>query len=279
MNSILSKKRTFVFLTLLLVVFISHLFYCQKSDNNIIAEWQKNQKLAGHLSITYPANNTVFPPEIVAPTFLWKDETEQAGKWLVSINLKEKDQSINVFTNQPQWRPDPVQWEKIKSQSIDQNVQVAILGVSGASIVSGGSVHISTSKDSVNAPIFYRDVPLPFKHALKNLASIRYRLGDISKDGESKVMLDNLPICGNCHSFSGDGKTIAMDVDYANDKGSYVISEIEHETPLTLDKIITWSDYKRDDGGDDLWIAFTNFQRWSLCSKHSKRSFHLCSQR
>ncbi len=228
------------------ILFMSQLFYCQNSDNKVIENWQKNKNLKGNLSITYPENNTVFPPEIVAPTFLWKDEIEQADKWLVSINLKE--QSINIFTEQQQWRPDSVQWGKIKSQSIEQNIQVAILGISGSSIVSGSSVVIGTSKDSVNAAIFYRDVPLPFKHALKNLHSIKYRLGDISQDGESKVLLEDLPICGNCHSFSRDGETMAMDVDYANDKGSYVISDIEKVTPLTLDKIITWSDYKRDDG-------------------------------
>jgi tetratricopeptide (TPR) repeat protein len=247
MNPILSK-RNILFVFTLLTLFVSQLFFCQKGEKAAIANWQENGELKGNLSIIYPANNTVFPPEIVAPTFLWQDEIEQVEKWLVSINLEEKDQSINVFINQAQWRPDPIQWEKIKIQSIDQNVQVAILGVKGSSIVSGANVQISTSKDSVNAPIFYRDVPLPFKHALKNLTSIKYRLGDISKEGESKVMLDNLPVCGNCHSFSGDGKTLAMDVDYANDKGSYVISEIEQETPLTLDNIITWSDYKRDDG-------------------------------
>jgi tetratricopeptide (TPR) repeat protein len=60
--------------------------------------------------------------------------------------------------------------------------------------------------------------------------------------------LKNLPLCGNCHSFTADGGTLAMDVDYANDKGSYVISQIRPETVLTPDQIITWSDYRRGDG-------------------------------
>ena len=60
-------------------------------------------------------------------------------------------------------------------------------------------------------------------------------------------MLENLPVCGNCHSFTPEGRTLAMDVDYANDKGSYVISKIEKETVLSLDKIITWSSYRQED--------------------------------
>jgi hypothetical protein len=32
-------------------------------------------------------------------------------------------------------------------------------------------------------------------------------------------MLDNMPVCANCHTFSKNGPTLAMDVDYGNDKG------------------------------------------------------------
>lgn len=39
-----------------------------------------------------------------------------------------------------------------------------------------------------------------------------------------------------------------MDVDYANDKGSYIIAPLKDTVNLTLDKIITWGDYKREDG-------------------------------
>jgi hypothetical protein len=31
---------------------------------------------SGQLEISYPIDETVFPPEIVAPTFVWSDETE-----------------------------------------------------------------------------------------------------------------------------------------------------------------------------------------------------------
>ncbi|MGB9701128.1 MAG: hypothetical protein ACPL1A_00195 [Candidatus Kapaibacteriota bacterium] len=57
-----------------------------------------------------------------------------------------------------------------------------------------------------------------------------------------------MPICGNCHTFSKDGKTLGMDVDYGNDKGSYTIASIAPTIHLSKDNIITWTDYKKEDG-------------------------------
>ena len=33
------------------------------------------------LRITYPQEGTLFPPEIVAPTFTWEDQTGKADRW------------------------------------------------------------------------------------------------------------------------------------------------------------------------------------------------------
>jgi hypothetical protein len=51
------------------------------------------------------------------------------------------------------------------------------------------------------------------------------------------------PVCGNCHSFIADGKTIAMDVDYASNKGSYAITDVREKVVLASDDIIAWNDY------------------------------------
>ena len=39
--------------------------------------------------------------------------------------------------------------------------------------------------------------------------------------GRAAGVLENLPVCGNCHSFSGNGSVLGLDVDYGNDKGGY----------------------------------------------------------
>ena len=61
-------------------------------------------------------------------------------------------------------------------------------------------------------------------------------------------MLENMPVCANCHSFSKDGSQFAMDVDYGNDKGNYAVSNVERESKIGLENIVSWTDYKRVDG-------------------------------
>jgi len=246
-NSKLIKPIGLFVLIIALIIIIWLIFFRQPGREIIVAEWRKNRQLHANLTFVYPLNGTLFPPEIVSPTIIWKEETENIKRWYITVETDSNDEIISLFTEQQKWKPNAEQWEKIKQNSLDQNVNITVLGVGESKIESGASISIRTSRDEVEAPIFFRDVPLPFMHAVKNLGSIRWRLGNISSEEPSKILLENLPVCGNCHSFTQDGKTMAMDVDYANDKGSYVISNIEKDTYLSDDKVITWSDYRRDD--------------------------------
>jgi Flp pilus assembly protein TadD len=56
------------------------------------------------------------------------------------------------------------------------------------------------------------------------------------------------PKFATCHSFSGDGGVLGLDVDYGNDKGAYAILPVSKQMVLDDKKIITWSDYKKGDG-------------------------------
>jgi Flp pilus assembly protein TadD len=145
--------------------------------------------------------------------------------------------------------PDPDTWQRIKSLSRGQPATITITGFNSADLdraLSRGRFKLSTSDDAVGAPIFYRDVPLPFGHVLENLQSIRWRLADVSSY-KPPTLLTDMKVCGNCHSFTRDGKTLAMDVDYGSDKGSYVIAQIERQTILAKSNVISWSDYRRED--------------------------------
>jgi tetratricopeptide (TPR) repeat protein len=246
-NSKLFKLIGLFVLIIILVLVIWMIFFQLPGRESIIAEWKENKQLSGNLKIVYPLNGTLFPPEIVSPIIIWEEKSENITSWYVTINTDSENEIISLFTEQKNWKPSVEQWEKIKHSSVDQNLNITVLGVGDSKIESGSSVSIRTSRDEVGAPIFFRDVPLPFMHAVKNLGSIRWRLGDISSELPSKILLENLPVCGNCHSFTQDGTTMAMDVDYANDKGSYIISKIEKDTYLSDDKVITWSDYRQDD--------------------------------
>ncbi len=104
-----------------------------------------------------------------------------------------------------------------------------------------------TSPDEVGAPIFYREVNLPFIEAVKDPSRIRWRFGPVAATEQPPIVLEKLPVCGNCHSFSKDGSTMGLDVDCANDKGSYAILSVKPEMVLDREKIITWNDYRRED--------------------------------
>jgi tetratricopeptide (TPR) repeat protein len=216
---------------------------------DVLAAYNPEAEYSG-LKILYPYNDTFFPPEIVPPTFSWEDTKAASDNWLVTIKFQDDGDRMNFLSQSKEWTPGAKEWEAIKKRSLEKDAQVAILGFSGSApgkILSGGRISISTSKDEVGAPLFYREVNLPFVDAVKDPSLIRWRFGAISSPEPPPVVLDNLPVCGNCHSFTADGKTLAMDVDYANNKGSYVITQIAENMTLATSDIITWYDYKKED--------------------------------
>ncbi len=215
----------------------------------ILAAYDASKPPSG-LTVHYPFDEAVFPPEIAAPTFRWKDSNEESDAWLVHVEFPDAQEAISVERLNQQWTPSESQWETIRRRSLSSRAEVTVLGVRRARqsrILSSARISISTSPDEVGAPIFYREVNLPFRDAVNDPSQIRWRFGDVSSPQRPPVVLQNLPVCGNCHSFSADGKVLGMDVDYASDKGSYAILPVSQEMVLEPNKIITWSDFRSED--------------------------------
>jgi Tfp pilus assembly protein PilF len=203
----------------------------------------------GNIEIKYPLDETLFPPEIVAPTFVWSDQTEGVGNWTVLVRFDDKGEVLRFPTTEPRWRPSEADWASIKQRSVERDAQVAIVGVGpDAKAASSASVRIRTSTDPVGDSIFYREVPLPFISAVQDPARIRWRFGAIDSETAPPIVLEDLPVCGNCHSFSGDGSVLGLDVDYGNDKGAYAILPVSKDMVLNDEKIITWNDFRKGDG-------------------------------
>ena len=202
------------------------------------------------LRITYPADGTLFPPEIVAPTFLWED-APGAERWEIVVRDASGADVVKESVDTPRWRPSEESWKRIKQQSRERDAEVTVTGVrhaDSATPVSSGRVRIRTSKDPVGDSLFYREVPLPFLKAVQDPAKIRWRFGTIDMENGPPIVLSNLPVCGNCHSFADDGSVLGLDVDYGNDKGGYGILPVSEHMVMDDQKIITWADYKREDG-------------------------------
>jgi tetratricopeptide (TPR) repeat protein len=244
----------------------------------------------GLVAIDYPPEGSVFPPEIIAPTFLWHDAAEAATVWRIEVRFEDGSPGIHAEsrgepvkigdidprcvskTNElpkltPQeaaahsWIPAVDAWAEIKKHSVERRATVTISGFrdgNSSQAISFGRVTMETSKDPVGAPIFYRDVPLLPTETEKGVIRplppgasglIAWRLRSIDRP-QSRLILDGLPMCANCHSFSLDGKTLGMDVDGPeNDKGTYAIAPIAPRMSIHNRDVITWNSFRDKPAG------------------------------
>ena len=204
----------------------------------------------GGLEITYPLEGTLFPPEVAEPTFRWRDHNPQANTWLVAIEFGTGKEPLKSLTQAPQWTPTPQQWRDITRRSIVTPAKLTVIGVNRSAarrILTSATNRFGTSGDEVGAPLFFREVNLPFLTAVTDPAKyIRWRLGPVSSREPPPIVLEKLAVCGNCHSFSRDGKTLAMEVDSGNEKGGYAIAPVQEDINLDPGKVIDWNDYKRN---------------------------------
>jgi tetratricopeptide (TPR) repeat protein len=241
-------KRRFSGFFILAALLVS----CHPSVDEIRKQIQQSDIKPSGIEMSNPVDGAVFPPEIQPPLFKWNDTSGNSVNWNLFIDDSSGNNLYQTELAKNSWRSDDKLWEQIKQVSKIHPVKITIIGepksifkTNYPSVV----ITIKTSTDSVGAPIFFRAVPLPFSYAVKHVDQIKWYMAGIS-DKSPRLMLSNMPVCANCHSFNANGSLLAMDVDYANDKGSYAISQTSGECQLDFDHIITWSDYKRYDGED-----------------------------
>ena len=232
------------------------------------------------LVIDYPQDGSIFPPEITPPTFIWRDADAAAKTWRIDVVFSDGAKPLHAIsqgdpmrigeidprcisnTNQlpsltPEqaaahtWKPDSATWTLIKHHSSEHRATVTITGIDDADRpISKCRVLLSTSKDPVDGQIFYRDVPLMPAEGKKGIVQplspslvylINWRLRDLAQP-ESCVVIHDLHTCGNCHSFSTDGKTMGMDVDGpGNDKGLYAIVPVQKHMSIRNEDTVSWN--------------------------------------
>ena len=144
------------------------------------------EKALAPITIDYPAEGSIFPPEFIAPTFAWRDASESATVWLIDVafasgvagmqvrspgerlRVGEIDPRCVSDTNEPpkltpqeaaarSWTPDAKTWAAIKQHSVERPATVTITGYQDNKLegpVSRGRVTIQTSTDPVGAPIW-----------------------------------------------------------------------------------------------------------------------------
>jgi tetratricopeptide (TPR) repeat protein len=248
------------------------------------------------ITIDYPAEGSIFPPEFPPPTFLWRDPDSSATAWMIEVAFRDGSPAVHVRapgermrigeidarcvapSNEPPkltaeqanartWQPDAETWAAIKRHSAGGAATIAITGYATQSVsraVSRGKVGIETSADPVGAPIFYRDVPLMpselEKGVIKPLAAsavplVAWRLRNVAQT-RSRLLLEGLHSCANCHSFSRDGKTMGIDIDGPqNEKGLYAIVPVRPRMSISNENVVAWSTF-RGKLGSKLRVGF-----------------------
>jgi tetratricopeptide (TPR) repeat protein len=243
----LGRERVFSLSAFALVACLS-LFLCAAADRH-----DRSDNAFAQITVDYPREGSIFPPEIIAPVFRWRDTNPEATNWKIEVTfagrgpvIREKtngprlkigeiDERVVSSTNRPPvltpeeeqghtWTPDDKTWSEIKHYSVNRPAKVTITGFSDEKQlhpISRGELTIETSADPVGAPIFYRDVPLIPSEGKKGIISPipKHSLGLIAwrlrnvSQPQSRVLMTGVSTCVNCHSFSRDGKTMGMDVD------------------------------------------------------------------
>jgi hypothetical protein len=147
----------------------------------------------GPITVDYPLEGSVFPPEFPPPRLEWRDASPRARFWTIDVSFGQEaapslratsrgepieigeidERAVGKTNELPKltpdqaaahtWRPDPERWEAIKQGSTRRPAVLTITGYADEGLgraVSRGKVTISTSSDPVAAPVFFRDVPL-----------------------------------------------------------------------------------------------------------------------
>lgn len=202
------------------------------------------------LTITYPYDGAVFPPEIAAPAFTWTDQSVTADQWLVVFRLGDGQKPVFAISETSQWTPDKDTWEVIKAGSSVDGAEVSVFGIGLApstTLVSKDRIRIVTSTDHVNASVFFRQVPLPFKNDRRTLKQVKWRLGDIAAYDEPAVVMQNMANCASCHQVSKNGRLISMEMNYKGDSGAQFIVPVQKSIALSSRHFMTWSTFPKPD--------------------------------
>jgi hypothetical protein len=157
-----------------------------------------------------------------------------------AFDFQDGGEPMSFLSDAKEWTPCEEDWATIKQRSLERPAQVSILGVQRSHpkmLLSGARISISTSQDAVEAPIFFREVPLPFIDAVKDPSRIRWRFGSVAKREEPRLLLDGIPSCATVIR-SARRQDVCDDVDFASDKGSYMISPVRKRMRFRKTKLL-----------------------------------------
>jgi tetratricopeptide (TPR) repeat protein len=196
----------------------------------------------GRIDIISPLDGTVYPKDFAPPWFRWQDSDLTCDSWLIRFEFGPGSADLQFTNAEPRWRPSVEIWHTIKQGSLTHSARVTIAGLNRSqpeSLRSSVRMVIRTSPDEVGAPIIFREVSLPLSEAASDPGRLQWKLGSVASPHPLAAIMQGLPVCGNCHSFSSDGKWFSMDIDYPN-KSGLVWSAVDTNIILTKSDLFSW---------------------------------------
>ena len=156
---IFKQISIFAFFCFWIIIFLFSVFFVVLSTTDTAIASSLPSVDANLLKIEYPFNNTIFPTDIAAPTFKWRDEVS-VSKWRIELEFNDGKPPLIISSTKNQWQPESKAWIDIKQRSMENSSELTVSSIdsNGRAIDRQAAIHFTTSNDPVSAPIFYRDV-------------------------------------------------------------------------------------------------------------------------
>jgi len=155
------------------------------------------------LTIVYPPEGAVFPPNLCEPRVDWEDPTNDL--WQVSVGLTGQEARYREVTEERQWWFPRELWEELRVEPTRPEMWIRVKGLKRSEADGGGvtvqvsrPVHFRFSQYGCDDYIVYRMVGVPFNIQRAPDTFVR----DVRSFDETPFLLAREKYCFNCHTFS-----------------------------------------------------------------------------
>lgn len=200
------------------------------------------------VAIVEPRDGAIIPANIASPVIVWKEPQDSPVNWLVSLTVHGRP-AARCITSGTTWVPSRRIWEHVRSaltrldtEGGTVTVRVsAVGGWDGRSLLGSASSRLEFSRHSLVHPVFYLRKQVPFAVSQAKPEASKWLLADLSSYGPPRTVMEGVPVCGNCHAFSGDGAYLGVDMDIAGDKGGYLFCRTSADVNVRRGDVISWN--------------------------------------
>lgn len=192
------------------------------------------------VAILEPPDGAVLPADAAAPMIRWESESTA---WRVTLQA-DAGPAAAALCLEKQWAPDPETWERLRQASPGSGITITVDpvgGEDGRTLLPGADARLRIDPHPLTAPIAYLQLPVPFRLAKHHPQQAAWRAGRPTDADPPPVFATGLPVCANCHTYSRDGGTMALDMDIDGDKGGFVHTPLSPDMAVGRRDCFTWN--------------------------------------